>query len=251
MLVREPQIAIFAARSREQFELALRAHAASFAPELARIAGETNLATAVRTALDRAEFYGFSNRGPTRLFLELMLTFGSEFDTDPVLSWTRPWLDNRSTDQMVRAVNLHAAMQTYVVRVAGLDGSAALASLRRARSLRLEDFDAMGDVSNDDLLAMLRSTYPDRWELAGPAALECVIGHASRLTQSVALPAAAGTALLTGVLFGFGHGAADDPLYPWIGQTLRSRQIVEPRARLVRLHRKVNAYIDGVLAGAG
>lgn len=74
----------------------------------------------VRNGINRAQKYGFTKRGPVRFFVELMLTFGSEFDTDPLLPWAEGVLNNESIkDQVERAGILREAMREYLAEMPG------------------------------------------------------------------------------------------------------------------------------------
>ena len=58
-----------------------------FSPPLFKAVGEEQMRKAIRFGIGRADSYGFTFRGPVRLYLELMLLFGSHFDTDPQYPW--------------------------------------------------------------------------------------------------------------------------------------------------------------------
>ena len=57
-----------------------------------------------------------------------------------------------------------------------------------------------------------------------------------------------GEALMVTLMFAFGHGCMGDPLYPWIGRTLKDEKIVDPAARAERLEKKALTWLDHVLA---
>ena len=82
--IREEQMTVFeqgrpaAVRGRDGAFIAR-----TFAPELCEVIGEEQLRVALRQAMARAAGYGFTYRGPIRLFIELMFLCGSAFDTDP------------------------------------------------------------------------------------------------------------------------------------------------------------------------
>ena len=54
--------------------------------------------------------------------------------------------------------------------------------------------------------------------------------------------------LLAILMFSFGHGCLDDPLYPWMSQTLSDERITDVSARAERLERKSITWLDHVLA---
>lgn len=78
-----------------RFEDEMVGHCAEFSPRLFEIIGADQMRVAVRQALERARTYGLSFRGPMRLYVELMLLFGSDFDTDPQYQALAVLLGNR------------------------------------------------------------------------------------------------------------------------------------------------------------
>ena len=53
---------------------------------------------------------------------------------------------------------------------------------------------------------------------------------------------------MVALMFAFGHGCANDPLYPWIANTLRDERIADSAARADRLERKALTWLNHVLA---
>lgn len=49
------------------------------------------------------------------------------------------------------------------------------------------------------------------------------------------------------LMFAFGHGCMDDPLYPWIERTWKGLQNVETEARVKALEAKTLSYIENTL----
>src|SRR5258708_1898210 len=86
------------------FETEMVVHLAEFSPLLSKTAGEEQMRKTIRLGIAQASSHGLTNRGPVRLYLELMLLFGSHFDTDPQYPWATAILKNLSAgDQMQRA----------------------------------------------------------------------------------------------------------------------------------------------------
>lgn len=70
--------------------------------------GDEQMLKAVRFGITQARNHGFTFRGPVQLYLELMLLFGSYFDTDPQYPWAAAILARQdSGSQMQRAEQLY------------------------------------------------------------------------------------------------------------------------------------------------
>ena len=80
--IRKEQMLVFEQDALRRFEDEMVVHSTDFSP-LCEVIGEGQLRVALRRAMARAGGYGFTYRGPIRLFIELMFLCGSAFDTDP------------------------------------------------------------------------------------------------------------------------------------------------------------------------
>ena len=50
------------------------------------------------------------------------------------------------------------------------------------------------------------------------------------------------------LMLAFGHGCADDSLYPWIARTLQDEAIADPTARARRLETQALIWLEQELA---
>jgi len=247
MKIRSAQMAVFEANARRNFEQEMYEHVREFSPELARAAGDKNVVTVIAMAIDRAERYGLTNRGPVRLYLEMMLTFGSNFDTDPALAWAGRTLSDQLTDQKTRAERLHSLAQDYLARVAGPNDELTVAALRRVRSVSPESFEAATGPFDERMLRLLRTVYPEKCAFVGQAALDALFLEGKSISTDLGLTKEIAKALVIGTMFAFGHGVTSDPLYPWVGETLRDERIEGPNTRANRLYRKFTLYVDHMI----
>src|SRR4029453_3221824 len=119
MIIRAEQMKVFEERAWQQFEEEMMAHSKDFSPRLCEVIGDEQLRVAVRAAIARAVDYGFTNRGPIRLFVEMMFLCGSSFDTDPQYPALGEALRSE-TDQMRRAEQIHDLHNAYLERVSGV-----------------------------------------------------------------------------------------------------------------------------------
>jgi hypothetical protein len=244
MIIREDQVAAFQQSARSQFELEMLAHMKEFAPELCRLRGDRVILTVIRSGISRAEGAGFTLRGSIRLFLELLFNFGHGFDSDPQLTWAQDLLIDRSTnDEQSRATRLYIRARNYLNEVAGPDNVYASEALARQDSLR--SFAAIPDgrpVENRILDAM-RFMHPQKFRAVGEPTLRQIIAKAAQVSAAHRLPAEKGTALLSGLMYGFGHEIATDPLYPWVSGTLEDPLTTDREGAVTRLYEKTKIYV--------
>jgi hypothetical protein len=247
LVISKAQMTAFQQAALLRFENEMVVHSQDFAPELSKVLGEAQLRVAVRGAVARADSYGFTNRGPIRLFIELMFLFGSAFDTDPQYPWAASIL-RESSEQMQRAERLYEKVLDYQEKVSGPD---ALNTREALKSLDLLSKQTLTYSANDFVPSMLREmslTFPQKAAYLGDEALQALIRESCTVAQQARFSTARSYTLIVALMFAFGHGCVDDPLYPWIANTLRDGKIVDPAARAEHLEKKALTWLDHVLA---
>jgi hypothetical protein len=246
VIIRAEQMKTFEQAARRQFEEEMVAHSKDFSPRLCEVIGDDQLRSALRHAITRAEQYRFTYRGPVRLFIEMTFLCGSAFDTDPQYAAVGEVL-RASGDQMQRAQQIHEGYLDYLDTVSGPGA----ANVRKALSDLLIFARMPITFSNDfgrSMLQEMNRVFPQKTVYVGEAALKALIDESIVESRTYGFDTARQRALLVVLKFSFGHGCTDDPLYPWIAQTLRDERIVDPAARAARLEKKAVTWLEHVVA---
>jgi hypothetical protein len=245
--IRAEQMKTFERAARRRFEDEMIAHSHEFSPRLCEVLGDAKLRRAVRAAIERAESYGFTNRGPIRLFIELMFLCGSAFDTDPQYAPIGEFLRD-SGEQMYRAQEIHEWHNSYLEEVSGpraIHVHKALSDLLAftRRPLAIEQAQL-----HEGLLREMGHIFPRKAAFVGRQKLVDVIDESAAEATRYGFEGTRPTVLLAILKFAFGHGCTDDPLYPWIAQTLQDDKIASPEARAARLEKKAITWLEHVVA---
>lgn len=227
------------------FEQQLVAHAKTFAPRLVQTTSDEGLLLIVQNGISRAKKYGFTNQGPVRFYLELMLMFGSDFDTDPQLPWATEVLksDTVIVNQMTRADNLHGEMLAYLDAVSGPEGAYRVAALHRLQNTRIEDIRISWADFENGITVLLKDIYPRKCAYLGAPLLSSLAANGLKLARAYSLPDESGPALMTILPFFLGHGFAADPQFPWISTILQDVVIASPDNRIDRLQAAIKNYL--------
>lgn len=246
MIIRKTQMDELSNIPLRVFEDEMVLHLAEFSPALFNVIKEDQLRVVIRFGIKQADEYGFNFRGPIRLYLELMLLFGSHFDTDPQYPWAKTILKS-DAPQMERAEQLHEKNLDYQEKVSGPDA----VNTRKA----LEDLSVMArnpaTFSSNDFVADIRRemnrVFPQKANYIGEDGLTALINEGDAEAQKYSFPTVRGKSLIVVLMYAFGHGCTDDPLYPWISRTLNDERIIEPSAREARLEKKATTWLEHVL----
>lgn len=246
LVIRAKQIRSFERAALHRFEEEMIAHSKEFSSRLCEVIGDEQLRVAVRSAMDRAMTCGFTNRGPVRLFIELMFLRGSAFDTDPQY----PGLGNAlhaSDDQMQRAERMHEESLDYFEKVSG-SGAVNVHNALRNLSIFAQmpvRFTANNFVT--DMLQEMRNLFPEKVAYVGNDKLTTLIDAGRIEAQKYGFSTVRGEAMIVVLMFSFGHGCTNDPLYPWISRTLQDQRIIDPVARATRLEKKALTWLNHVV----
>lgn len=247
IIIREEQMKVFEDAALRRFEDEMVVHSKEFTPRLCKVLGDKQLRVALRQATERSGTYGFTNRGSIRLYIELMFLCGSDFDTDPQYPAVGVIL-NAPGDQMLRAEQIYAGVLDYQEKVSGPDAANVRKSLkfwadfvRKPVNFSPNDFVA-------EMLHKMTRAFPQKVAYTGEDRLTMLIQEGRKEARRYNFPTVRGEALVVVLMFAFGHGCTDDPLYPWISRTLMDERIVDPAGRAKRLEKKAVTWLDHVLA---
>jgi hypothetical protein len=254
--IRQEQMDAFRQSALQQFEDEMLDHLREFAPKHWNVMGELDGRRVIRTGIERAEKYGFTNRGPVRFYIELMLMFGSYFDTDPQYPWASSILRQREPmNQMIRADQLHAAMKDYVELVSGPDHRYSIAAMRRLSQTRFED--VLEGVTRGKLnleasvLHQLERIYPEKCAYLGEPCLRILIQRGFALSLRYDLVSEKGMVLMTALIFALGDGFAHDPQCVWISRRLDDTRWSDTGKRVEELYSRAMIYLQHVLREGG
>jgi hypothetical protein len=143
---------------------------------------------------------------------------------------------------MLRAELLYEKAKSHLFHAAGSRNEHAKAAMDRALQVSMEHLRKEVSDYPHGMESVFMRMYPEKAECAGTAALAELTRAATRASETAGITESAGRGLIAGLLFGFGHGVLEDPLYPWIARTL-SDPLLAPAARTERLFNKVHTYL--------
>jgi len=245
LVVRPEQLKTFETAAQGRFEDGMMEHSKDFSPQLCRVLGDNSLRAAIRGFIERAVGYGFTCRGPIRLFVEATFLFGSAFDTDPQYPWAAPILEG-TNNEMRRAEQLYEKITNYQDRVSGPDGVNTKNALAALSTLGQRPATFLSDDFMSGMVRELGHVFPQKAEYVGEAGLKALVEEGATEARKHGLTGMRPVALIVVLMFGFGHGCTTDPLYPWIADALRD-WTADPAARAGRLERRATTWVRHAL----
>lgn len=245
--IREQQMQVFEAAALRNFEDEMVVHSQEFSPRLCQVLGEDQLRIALRQAMARATAYDFTKRGPMRLYIELIFLRGSDFDSDPRYSDIGKILKTND-EQMQRAEQIHQAMLDYHETVPGPGNINVHNALETLSGIAQRPVSFSPYNFEQDMLKELTNAFPQQADYVGSKKLLALIREGRSKAKTYNFTSIRAEAMLVILMFAFGHGCTNDPLYPWIANTLTDIKITDSAARAKRLEKKARTWLDHVIA---
>ncbi len=116
--IRPAQFAMFSEVEAQKFEAWVLVHLKKFFPKQCAAAGEPRLQEMVHYGVERAAVYGITAKRDVCKYIDLMIVFGRDFDTEKRSQWAgRILRDRRSPSARVQAL-LYAAKRALAEKVA-------------------------------------------------------------------------------------------------------------------------------------
>jgi hypothetical protein len=248
MRVRREQFAVMNDGAHCGFENFLVGHLAGFTPLHSKSLGDAGIRALIREGVDKARGHGMTSRGPVRLYVELIVLLGIDFDTDPQYSRAGETLRDLSLgDETERADWLHDQVMGLLETVGGPNREYAIRSLRRSAGLPLHGLRIESPEFGEFAIRQMREIYPEKVDYVGEPALLELASRAAEEARVHGIATNEGVNLLLGLMFAVGHGCTRDPKYPWIAGTLANPKMPQPEKRVERLYAKSMTYLEAAL----
>ena len=113
--IRSQQLAVFSQAEARKFEEWTVAHLKRFFPKQCAATSETRLCEAIGYGIQRSATYGITAKSDVCRYIDLMIVFGRDFDTDKKLPWAGEILGSRNGPG-VRIRTLQKAAQNHLLR---------------------------------------------------------------------------------------------------------------------------------------
>lgn len=248
LVIRTEQMDVFKKTALQSFEDEMVEHLAQFSPSLYKVVGEEQMRKVIQLGMSQAAQYGFTYRGPVRLYLELMLLFGSYFDTDPQYPWAAEILTNQESDtQMQRAERLYEKTMDYRQKVVGPEDAYTLEALKKMRVFAKQPVTISADNFIPAMQREIEYIYPQKAAYVGKAGLEALIRKGMGGARRQQFMTERSMGLVVVLMLVFGHGCGKDPLCSWIAEILKNEMTIDPETRIERLEKKMLTWFERVL----
>ncbi|WP_323858761.1 hypothetical protein [Xenorhabdus doucetiae] len=101
--------------------------------------GKEGLIKSLEDAVEKAKNDGFDQRGAVQLYIDMLILFGEEFQTDPQYSWIKETLDNHAhLGQLEKTTLLYHEVTRYLNEIHGEQDENLKASILKFQNINIE-----------------------------------------------------------------------------------------------------------------
>ena len=248
LIIREEQMNLFERTALDRYKRGLVPHIREHFPKHAGYLGDDGLIEVIEPGIARAGEYGFESQRDLCLFVDLTIMLGAGFDTDPLLPWAAGVLhDLEIQEPRDRMEVLWESTMNYLDEVVGPGGVFPVNAYRTAGWVYLDEIGGAAggfDVRTRDLL---NEIWPEKYDHAGPAAIDSLISGVTATAQGFGVTGARGMAEFAILAFLLGHRFHEDPVYPWVPEILNDEETPDPDERMARLRKVFGGHLEKAL----
>lgn len=126
----------------------------------------------INQGISIAKKYGYTQRGSVRLYIDMMIMFGVNFERDPLFQWL---IEKEKSSQIERSVKSHMLLTGYFEKVYGDNGCFFKESINNFKEFSEKYLPVKIDITNKELHEMLKYIYPQRYDFVGTDAIDNLI----------------------------------------------------------------------------
>jgi hypothetical protein len=232
--------------SLKRFEDSMVEHIKEFFPKYYEIHKEPLIRKVILYAVEQAESYGLITERDVCLYINLVFLWGSNFDTDPQLSWAAAILnDEMITDSVTRIDKLHDKGMEYLDQVAGVENEYLGRALLKVREISIEDFAQSPTANAGDVAStQLQKIWRRKCQQLGETTLRRLIRDSIESAKGYNIKTERGVVLYTALMFLLGSGFDKDAQFPWAENVLNDTSIPDESIRVDRLYKEAIAFVE-------
>lgn len=199
----DKQVEILKEISYEKFVIEVMSHWKTAFPSILLRGDERIFYRYIREGIVLANKYGYSQRGPVRLYLDLMIISGVNFEKDPLFQWMNTE-KGLSTSQIESSVYLHSKLRDYIDAVYGKNNVFINESKVRFKELNSKNLPVGANGDKHEVHELLKCIHPQRYNFSGFDAIESLIYISSEYCDRYKLKNERHRSYVTLIMFLFG-----------------------------------------------
>ena len=215
--ITDQQLKILEPYAYENYITELVEHCDKKFPHLRKTMGEEKLRQTLRQSVEKAKKNGFTQRGPVRFYIEMLIIFGWDFESDPQYPWIKESLqNNQDLSNFDASMELYREVDKYLDNIYGENNKHLVAVADKLQQLTLDNAKVTEKHFMQDILTLLEEIYPQKYHLAEREQLKKLVEKGIQKSRNdYQFEQLNHIGLVILLMFSFGHEFDHNPFYQW------------------------------------
>ncbi|WP_275365035.1 hypothetical protein [Xenorhabdus bovienii] len=206
--------------------------------------GEDELRTALEKAVEKAKNDGFDQRGAVQFYIDILILFGTEFQTDPQYSWIKTILDSHfHLPQLERTNLLYHEVTRYLNEVHGEQDEHLKTSILKFQNINIERLNVQWNIYENNVDALLNSLYPQKYRYTKQDNIKKFIQFGVEKSNQYNIENANHSAFLTLIMFLLGHQFEQNFFLPNFNERLLKQYYADVDSLIIEMENKTKDYL--------
>ncbi|CDL86714.1 hypothetical protein [Xenorhabdus cabanillasii] len=206
--------------------------------------GKEGLRKALEDAVEKAKNDGFDQRGAVQLYIDILILFGEEFQTDPQYSWIREILDNHAhLGQLEKTTLLYHEVTRYLNEVHGEQDENLKASILKFQNINIEHLNVQWNTYKSNVDVLLNSLFPKKYQHIKQDNIKKVIQFGIEKSSQYGIEDANHAAFLTLIMFLLGHEFDQDIFLPHLNTRLFKQYYTDIDSLIIEMEKQAKDYL--------
>lgn len=144
-------------------------------PKLVPLQGRESFSLNIEKSIALAKNAGFTQRGPVRLYIDMMILLGFNFEQDPQYQRAKFNDMNNTSSQLEKSVMMYNVLEKYIDAIYGESNSFFEQSLVRLRNLDISNISDDNKNYRSNTHELLSYIHPQRYCLLGEGSVDNLI----------------------------------------------------------------------------
>lgn len=179
-------------------------HCMSLFPLLVSLQGQDSFRAYIEQLIIIAKKDGYTQRGPVRLYIDMMIIFGVRFGNDPLYQSFTIKKQEMNLSQIEKSMILYSYLSEYMEFVYGKNNLLFKESIKKFQNLDIKNVLANVEANYGGVHNLLKNIYPQKYFFVGSSSINNLIKSSDELAKCYGLGKFNQKIYLTLIMFLFG-----------------------------------------------
>ncbi|MDC9596867.1 hypothetical protein [Xenorhabdus anantnagensis] len=222
----------------------LVAHCNESYPYLDIKLGKDGLRSALKNAVGKAKNEGFDQRGAVQFYIDMLILFGTGFQTDPQYTWIKTSLDNHAhLGQLEKTSLLYHEITRYLNEVHSEKDEHLKDSIFKFQNINIERLNVQWNTYGINIDDILKHLFPQKHKYIKQDDIKKLIQLGVEKSNQYGIESANQSAFLTLIMFLLGHEFDQDIFLPHLNSKLFKQYYSDADMLIMVMEKQTKEYL--------